>query len=173
MLSAAEALSFGLVDEVHPADAVYTRARNWARHFVGGTRVALRAAKAAIDWGLDLDLSSGLEIERARFVDLFQTEDPGERHGRVPRTRPRKCGVPRPLAPGPPAPELCNGVRPEKADIIGSCSDGARHVDTKHLNPERTLPRQVPSATAMSCPVSMRSWPRRRLSDQGHGHAFA
>jgi enoyl-CoA hydratase/carnithine racemase len=37
--------------------------------------VALRAAKQAIDEGLDVDLDSGLEIERLNFAGLFATED--------------------------------------------------------------------------------------------------
>ena len=36
---------------------------------------ALRAAKQAIDEGLDVDLDTGLEIERLQFAGLFTTED--------------------------------------------------------------------------------------------------
>ncbi len=36
---------------------------------------ALRAAKEAVDRGLELDLDSGLEIERLQFAGLFATED--------------------------------------------------------------------------------------------------
>ena len=38
-------------------------------------RYALRAAKEAIDRGLELDLESGLEIERTLFAGLFATKD--------------------------------------------------------------------------------------------------
>ncbi|MBV9381687.1 MAG: enoyl-CoA hydratase/isomerase family protein, partial [Streptosporangiaceae bacterium] len=41
----------------------------------GGPALALRAAKRAIDTGLDVDLASGLELERAQFAALFATED--------------------------------------------------------------------------------------------------
>ena len=53
----------------------FDAARAWARQFVGGPAQALRAAKAAIDRGLDVDLATGLEIERQNFAALFATED--------------------------------------------------------------------------------------------------
>jgi enoyl-CoA hydratase/carnithine racemase len=37
--------------------------------------VALRAAKLAIDAGLEVDLDTGLEIERLHFSGLFATQD--------------------------------------------------------------------------------------------------
>jgi enoyl-CoA hydratase/carnithine racemase len=37
--------------------------------------VALRAAKQAIDAGLETGLDTGLEIERLNFASLFATED--------------------------------------------------------------------------------------------------
>ena len=37
--------------------------------------MALRAAKQAIDEGLEADLDTGLEIERLQFAGLFATED--------------------------------------------------------------------------------------------------
>jgi enoyl-CoA hydratase/carnithine racemase len=35
----------------------------------------MRAAKEAIDAGLETDLATGLEIERLQFAGLFATED--------------------------------------------------------------------------------------------------
>ena len=35
----------------------------------------MRAAKEAIDRGLEVDLETGLEIERVQFSALFATED--------------------------------------------------------------------------------------------------
>jgi enoyl-CoA hydratase/carnithine racemase len=75
MIDAQEALSIGLVDEVVDDDKVYETAHAWAKQFVGGPAQALRAAKAAIDTGLDVDLHTGLEIERQLFAELFATED--------------------------------------------------------------------------------------------------
>jgi enoyl-CoA hydratase/carnithine racemase len=74
-VDAEEALRIGLVDRVVPAADVYTAARELAGSFVGGPAIALRAAKEAIDRGLEVDLDTGLEIERLQFSGLFATED--------------------------------------------------------------------------------------------------
>jgi enoyl-CoA hydratase len=74
-VDAREAQSMGLVDRVVPPDEVYSTARSMAARYVGGPAFALRAAKEAIDRGLDVDLATGLEIERQQFAALFATED--------------------------------------------------------------------------------------------------
>jgi enoyl-CoA hydratase/carnithine racemase len=74
-VAADEALRIGLVDQVVPADEVYTAARAMAARFVGGPSLALRAAKEAVDRGLETDIDSGLELERLQFAGLFATED--------------------------------------------------------------------------------------------------
>ncbi|MDO9377916.1 MAG: enoyl-CoA hydratase-related protein [Nocardioidaceae bacterium] len=74
-VDAEEALRIGLVDQVHPADEVYAAAVAWARQFVGGPAVALRAAKEAVDRGIEVDLATGLELERVQFAALFATQD--------------------------------------------------------------------------------------------------
>lgn len=74
-VAAQEALEIGLVDKVFPADEVYQRALDWAKQFVGAAGLALRAAKQAVDQGLEVDLQTGLEIERLQFAALFATED--------------------------------------------------------------------------------------------------
>jgi enoyl-CoA hydratase len=70
-----EALAIGLVDKVVPADEVYATSVAWMRSFVGGPAYALRAAKEAIDCGIESDLDTGLEIERMLFASLFATKD--------------------------------------------------------------------------------------------------
>jgi enoyl-CoA hydratase/carnithine racemase len=70
-----EALAIGLVDRVVPADQVYDEALAWARQFAGAATYAVRAAKEAIDRGIEVDLETGLEIERQQFAALFATED--------------------------------------------------------------------------------------------------
>ncbi len=75
VVGAAEALSIGLVDKVVPADQTYDAAVAWARQFAAGPAYALRAAKESIDRGLEVDLMTGLEIERQHFAALFATED--------------------------------------------------------------------------------------------------
>ncbi|MGP3934962.1 enoyl-CoA hydratase/isomerase family protein [Nonomuraea sp. KM88] len=72
---ASEALVMGLVDRVVPDEQVYTAALEWAATFVGGPTIALRAAKQAVDQGLEVDLDTGLEIERLQFSGLFATDD--------------------------------------------------------------------------------------------------
>nr|CAA9356411.1 MAG: Enoyl-CoA hydratase [uncultured Nocardioidaceae bacterium] len=74
-VEADEALRIGLVDQCVPADAVYETALTWARQFAQGPAFALRAAKQAIDAGLEVDLATGLEIERVQFAALFATAD--------------------------------------------------------------------------------------------------
>ncbi|GAA2573282.1 enoyl-CoA hydratase-related protein [Actinomadura fulvescens] len=74
-VKADEALSIGLVDRIVPDADVYTAARAWAATFVGGPALALRAAKQAIDAGLEVDLRTGLEIERVQFSALWATDD--------------------------------------------------------------------------------------------------
>ncbi len=72
---AAEALAIGLVDRVVAPDDVYSTAVALASRFTAGPAIALGAAKAAIDGGLDVDLASGLRLESYLFASLFGTED--------------------------------------------------------------------------------------------------
>ena len=74
-VAATEALQIGLVDQVVPAAEVFATALAWARQFVGGPALALRAAKDCVDSGLEIDLDSGLRLESAQFAGLFATDD--------------------------------------------------------------------------------------------------
>jgi enoyl-CoA hydratase/carnithine racemase len=74
-VDAAEALSIGLANQVVPAEDVLDAAQELARRLAKGPALALRAAKEAIDHGLDTDLATGLDIERVRFAALFATDD--------------------------------------------------------------------------------------------------
>jgi enoyl-CoA hydratase/carnithine racemase len=74
-VKADEALAIGLADRVVAADQVYAEAVAWAQQFAGAASYAVRAAKEAIDRGLEVDLETGLEIERQQFAALFATED--------------------------------------------------------------------------------------------------
>ena len=75
LVGAEEALRIGLADRVVPDGEVYETARKIAGRYTAAAPLALRAAKQAIDEGLERDLDAGLEIERLHFTGLFGTED--------------------------------------------------------------------------------------------------
>jgi enoyl-CoA hydratase len=77
-LECVEARDIGLVDVVVPQDQVYAKAVEIASRYARGPLVALRAAKIAINRGLQVDLQNGMLIERELFVTLFATEDQKE-----------------------------------------------------------------------------------------------
>ena len=75
---AAECQAMGLVDEVHPPGQVYDKACQAAAGYARGPGLALRAAKQAVDGGLDAGIDTGLLLERHAFQSLFATEDAAE-----------------------------------------------------------------------------------------------
>ena len=98
---------------------------------------ALRAAKETIDRGSEVDLETGLEIERQQFAALFATEDRSIGHGVLRRARPGQGGVPRPLTPRAP-PRGCPYDPPmarrkaeaaDDKDTPGSKAGGASAMD--------------------------------------------
>jgi enoyl-CoA hydratase/carnithine racemase len=74
-MAAAEALAIGLADQVVPDAEVYQAAKDLVAQYAAGPALALRAAKQAVNRGLEVDLATGLEIERLQFASLFATED--------------------------------------------------------------------------------------------------
>ena len=74
-VKSAEALTLGIVDRVVADDQVIAEATAWAEQLARGPELALRAAKATINFGIEVDLATGLEIERQAFAALFATED--------------------------------------------------------------------------------------------------
>ena len=70
-----EARALGIADQVVPDSEVYTAAVAMAEQWAAGPAVALRAAKQAIDQGIELDLDSALRLETALFAGLFATDD--------------------------------------------------------------------------------------------------
>jgi enoyl-CoA hydratase len=74
-VKADEALALGIADEVVPDAEVYSAAVAMASQWADGPAVALRAAKQAVDQGLELDLDSALRLETALFAGLFATDD--------------------------------------------------------------------------------------------------
>ncbi len=74
-VTADEALRIGMVDRVVPAEKVLEEAMAYAAQFRHGAALAIRAAKECIDRGSEVDLDTGLEIERQQFAGVFATED--------------------------------------------------------------------------------------------------
>ncbi|MCW2615355.1 MAG: Short chain enoyl-CoA hydratase [Frankiales bacterium] len=74
-VAAEEALALGIADLVVPDAGVYEAALELAATYASGPAVALRAAKQAIDDGLELDLDAALRLESALFAGLFATDD--------------------------------------------------------------------------------------------------
>lgn len=72
---AQEALEIGLVQELVEPGTALDAARARLAPYASGPALALRAAKEAIDRGLDGDLDTGLAIETALFAGLFGSAD--------------------------------------------------------------------------------------------------
>ncbi len=78
MFSAEDALKWGLVNKVVPSEFLVEEAKSLAKKIAGKPLMAIRAAKEMINKADDLSLHDGLEYERRKFADLFDTEDQKE-----------------------------------------------------------------------------------------------
>jgi len=74
-LTAAQALQFGLVNEIAPAAKVLDTAMELARRLIKMPPLAVRCAKLLVHTGMNADLKSGIEAERQAMAFLFGTED--------------------------------------------------------------------------------------------------
>lgn len=72
---AAEALHYGIADRIAQSGKTLESALELAREILPNGPIALRAAKEAIDRGLDLDRDGGLGIEEACYAKVIPTED--------------------------------------------------------------------------------------------------
>lgn len=77
-LSASEAAAIGLVNKVVSADELMNAALETAHLMASKGKAALRAAKQAINQGLEVDLSTGLAIERDAFALCLASPDAKE-----------------------------------------------------------------------------------------------
>lgn len=76
MLTAAEALEWGVVDYVSTAPSTaFDRALQLAQDIVKNAPLALRAAKQALSRATDLPLETGLDFEKASYDLLLITKD--------------------------------------------------------------------------------------------------
>ncbi len=78
MITAAEALQWGLVNRVVPVEYYLEEAMNLARVIASKPPVAVRLAKESVLKSFDTTIESGLEFERKNFYMLFATEDQTE-----------------------------------------------------------------------------------------------
>ena len=80
MISAAEALRLGLVDEVVEPDQLLARAEQIAQTIAGMAPLAVRDSIRAVNSGYDLPLASGLELEASLFGLALLHQRQGGRH---------------------------------------------------------------------------------------------
>jgi enoyl-CoA hydratase len=78
VLSAREALSFGMVNRVVPPERFLEEALELAGQVAGRAPLAARAAKKMINQAYELPLGEALEEERQTFYQLFSSEDQKE-----------------------------------------------------------------------------------------------
>ncbi len=74
-VSAEEALRIGLADEVAPHGETHGRALALAAEVARGALQAQRIIKRVIDAGTSTSLPEGLALERAGFVEVFESDD--------------------------------------------------------------------------------------------------
>ncbi|MEK5040707.1 enoyl-CoA hydratase-related protein [Sporosarcina sp. FSL K6-3457] len=74
-LSAAEAFTYGVVTRTTPADNLLQETTNFADSILANGPIALQQAKFAIKHGMNVDLQTGLAIERKAYEMTIPTED--------------------------------------------------------------------------------------------------
>ncbi len=74
-VSATEALSIGLADEIVAPDQLMNRALEMASSLASGAVVAQRLIKSLVDKGVETDLASGLSLEKDGFTEVFRSDD--------------------------------------------------------------------------------------------------
>lgn len=75
IFDAAEAEKIGLVNKVVPAEALLDEARKLARRLADKPAVAMKMAKAAINIGVNVDITSALSLEIQNVIISFASED--------------------------------------------------------------------------------------------------
>ncbi len=74
-LNASDALAAGLVHRTCAPEGIQAAAEAMVEELLGNGPLALRAAKAAIDGGMDLPMEQALEHEAACYARIIPTED--------------------------------------------------------------------------------------------------
>ncbi|HXG39270.1 MAG TPA: enoyl-CoA hydratase-related protein [Bacteroidota bacterium] len=78
MISAQEALQWGLINKVVPVEYYLQEAKEFAKEVASKPPVAVRLAKEAVLKAFDTTIEGGLEFERKNFYLLFASEDQKE-----------------------------------------------------------------------------------------------
>jgi enoyl-CoA hydratase len=78
MIAAEEAKELGLVNRVFPADTLMDQVQKTAQAIASRGRVSLRAAKQAINRGLNVDIATGCQIEVEAFSLCMTSPDAKE-----------------------------------------------------------------------------------------------
>lgn len=78
MLPAQEAFAVGMVNKVVPPDQLMEEVLKTARNIAAKGKTSLRAAKQAVNNGMNVDLASGLNIEVDAFALCMTSEDSKE-----------------------------------------------------------------------------------------------
>ena len=78
MLSADEALRFGLVSRVYPVEVYLEEAIRLGNEIAARAPIAVRLAKEAVNAAFEMSLRAGLDHERRLFYLLFSTDDQKE-----------------------------------------------------------------------------------------------
>jgi enoyl-CoA hydratase len=78
MISAAEAEKIGLANKVVPQDQLMEEVMKTAREIASKGKVSLRAAKQAINFGMNTDLATGIHIEIEGFGQCYASSDSKE-----------------------------------------------------------------------------------------------
>lgn len=74
-LSGAEALAYGVITKTTPADNLLQETTDFADSLLANGPIALQQAKFAIKHGINVDLQTGLAIERKAYEMTIPTED--------------------------------------------------------------------------------------------------
>jgi enoyl-CoA hydratase len=78
ILSAQEALQYGLVNRIVPVDRYLQEALSLAEEIAARAPLAVRAGKEAVNAAFEGSLTDGLSTEKELFYSLFSTEDQKE-----------------------------------------------------------------------------------------------
>jgi enoyl-CoA hydratase len=77
-IKSAEAYRIGLVNGVYPQEEIMEQALKMASNIAKNAPIAVRAAKKAMNEGLQTDMDNGIKIEEELFGSCFETEDQKE-----------------------------------------------------------------------------------------------